>query len=69
MGIKPGTIMPVYEGERLIRVKSWVPRLSSHGIEWPTVLVETRTGTRETRTRIRGLWRLTQCPICSGETE
>ena len=36
------------EGDELIRVKSWVPYWGRYGLEWPTMLVDTRSGQRST---------------------
>lgn len=40
------------EGEKLVRVKSWKPSVSHHGVEWPTLLVDRRGGRRETSTPV-----------------
>lgn len=48
--------------KRIIRVKSWFPVWGRHGIEWPSVLVDTQSGSRMTmapiwdRCLLRGLF-------------
>lgn len=39
-------------GDKMIRVKSWIPSWGRHGLEWPTMLIETRAGRRMTATPI-----------------
>ena len=49
-------------GERIVRVKCWCPSIGRHGLEWPTVLMDTRAGRRQTaapvwdRARLRQLF-------------
>lgn len=42
----------LHPGQRLIRVKSYRPYLGRYGLEWPTMLIETRGGGRETVTPV-----------------
>ena len=37
----------LHDGEKLVKVKSWVPSLDEEGMGWPVMLVD-RAGTRTT---------------------
>lgn len=34
------------EGERIVRIKSLRPTIGRHGVEWPVLLIDTRSGQR-----------------------
>lgn len=38
------------EDDRIVRVRHWMPSFDRSGMWWPTVLVDRRTGQRETST-------------------
>jgi hypothetical protein len=40
------------EGDKLVMVTSWWPSIGRHGIEWPSMLIDTRGGRR---------WRMAPC--------
>lgn len=37
---------------KLIAVKSWMPSIGKYGLEWPTLLIDTFLGQRETATPV-----------------
>lgn len=42
----------LHNGETLVRVKSWRPSIGPHGVEWPTMLIDTAYGHRMTITPV-----------------